>query len=105
MRCLSWRSSCRLELVGELRLADQHDLDQLVGRGLEVGEHAEVLERLDRHVLRFVHDEDDVAALLVLLDEHLVQAIHHLVDVVGPVPMLELPVDGVEQGLERHDSG
>ena len=50
------------ELFIELRLPGQDDLQELVARRLERLETADLLERLDAHLLRFVdHDHDGLA--------------------------------------------
>ena len=74
--------------VAQLRLADQHQLDQLVLVGVDVGEHPELLERLGREVLRLVEDQHGAPAGGVFLDQEVLE--------LGE----ELHVAGV--GLGRH---
>jgi hypothetical protein len=45
--------------LAQLRLAEQHDLQQLLRVGLEVGEQAHLLQRFGRQVLRLVDDQHD----------------------------------------------
>ena len=47
----------------ELRLADEDDLDELLGVGLEVGDEADLLEDLGREVLGLVDEQDHVPVL------------------------------------------
>ena len=48
----------------ELRLADQHDAQELLRRGLEVREQAQLLEQIHRERLRLVdHDDRDPSGL------------------------------------------
>ena len=69
MRCASWRSSVRSSTSRKLRLADQDDLQQLLGFGLEVGEQAHLLEHLGREVLRLVHHQHDAPAFGMRLEQ------------------------------------
>ena len=62
-----------VELLAQLRLADQHDLQELALVGLEVGEQAHLLEQLGLQVLRLVDEEHDVVAGLRLLEQEAVQ--------------------------------
>src|SRR5947199_393776 len=50
------------ELRPQLRLAHEHDLEQLLRRRLEVGEHADLFECRRVEVLRFVENEHGVLA-------------------------------------------
>ena len=62
MRCASWRSSLRAEQFAQLRLADEDDLQQLLGVGFEVGEQAHLLEHLGREVLRLIDHQHHALA-------------------------------------------
>jgi hypothetical protein len=53
----------------QLRLTHQHDLDQLLGVGLEVGDEADLLEHLGREVLRLVDQQHDVAPVALRLEQ------------------------------------
>ena len=59
--------------VPELRLPDEHDLDQLGARGLEIREQPDLLEHLRREVLRFVDDQQRGLVLLEAADQEVVQ--------------------------------
>ena len=45
-----------IQQLAQLRLADQDDLQQLLGRGLEIGQQPHLLEHLGGQVLRLVDD-------------------------------------------------
>ena len=55
--------------VAQLRLADQHELHQVVLARVDVGEHPQLLERRAAEVLRLVEDEHHAAAGGVLVDQ------------------------------------
>ena len=59
--------------VVQVRLPDEHDLNQLRLLGLEIREHAHFLERREAQVLRFVDDEQRQPARRALPDEKLRQ--------------------------------
>ena len=59
-----------LERVAQIRLADQHDLNELRLLRLHVGEHAELFQSIEREVLCLVDDRHDPPAGSALLDEH-----------------------------------
>ena len=50
-----------LQQVAKLRLAQQQDLQQRMRAQLEVGEHTQLFERLDREVLGLVHHQQTAA--------------------------------------------
>ena len=88
----------------ELRLAHEHDLDQLLGVRLQVRDEADLLEHVGGEVLGLVDQEHDVAVLFARLEEEAVQR----VDVVlergagsGDVEVLE---DRAQQ-LRRGEGG
>ena len=73
-----WRSCSRPgpgELVAEFGLAEQDGLQQRPAADLEVGEHAQLLERGDRQVLRLVDDQQGALAGAQLLVEPLLDRI------------------------------
>ena len=74
MRCRSWRSCGRAELLAELRLTDQHDLQQLRLRRLEVRQHANLFEHRLGQVLRLVDDQERLLAAFEPLDQIAIQA-------------------------------
>ena len=59
--------------VAELGLADEHELEELVLVGVDVREHPQFLERLDREVLGLVEDQHRPPAAGVLLDEEILE--------------------------------
>ena len=61
------------QAVPELGLAHQQDLEQLVGRRLEVREESDLLERLGRQVLGLVDDQHGVEPGPASLDQEGVQ--------------------------------
>ena len=65
------------DFVAELGLADEDNLEELVGGGFEVGEHAEFFEDFVGEVLGFINDHDDEAVFGELLDEELVDGEEH----------------------------
>ena len=67
------------ELVLEFRLADEQDLQELVGRRLEVGEQPNLFERVGIEILCLVQDQDGVLARSPTLDQIIIerhQALH-----------------------------
>ncbi len=68
----------QVQFLFEFRLSDQRNLNQLVFGSLEVGEHSKIFESIDRHVLRFIHYQDDVAAFLVFFDQCMMHLGHHV---------------------------
>ena len=64
------------EEVPQLRLAHQHDLDELLGVGLQVRDEADLLEHLRREVLGLVDQQDDVAVRRPRLEEEAVERVH-----------------------------
>ena len=66
----------RRELVAQVRLADQHDLQQLRFLGLEVREHAQLFERAEAQVLRLVDDQQHQPSGETLVDQVLRQVAH-----------------------------
>src|SRR2546422_5678889 len=59
----------QLELRLQLGLTDQHDLQQLLARGFEVGQQADLLENRGLEVLRLVEDHHALSTRPTLLDE------------------------------------
>ena len=66
------------EQLAELRLADEHDAQQLLGRRLEVQEQPDLLQQLDRERLRLVEHDDARAPRLALRDQVRVQRVHQI---------------------------
>ena len=84
------------ELLAQLRLPDEHDLEQLGPAGLEVGEHPDVLEHRPGQVLGLVDDQDDAAARLVLLQQDWLRA-----STCGPPPLGKGDLEVAEHDLEK----
>ena len=61
--------------LAQLRLAHQHDLDQLLGVGLEVRDQAHLLQHLGREVLRLVDQQHHVALGGARLEQEAVQRV------------------------------
>ena len=62
----------------QLRLTHEHDLNQLLRRSLQIGEHPNALQGLDGNILSFVNDQYDHAVISILCNQQLVQLTHHL---------------------------
>src|SRR4029450_10747802 len=71
-----------VELACELRLAKQHNLHEFLRGRLQVREHAQIFQGLDRHVLGLVDDQRHVPALFVLLEQCLVETVDQLEQVI-----------------------
>ena len=63
------------EQTGELGLPDQEDLEQLLFRGLEIGEQAHLLEHLVREPVRLVDDDHRAPTLCMVLEQEAVQCV------------------------------
>jgi hypothetical protein len=81
----------------QLRLADEHDLQQLGGLGFEVRQEPELLERRRRQVLRLVDDDHDALARELLRDEKTVQLVDELLLAGRRGGDRELAVDGLQE--------
>ena len=68
----------RANLVEQLRLSDENDLNELFLIGLEVREHANLLEELRREVLRLVEDRDAALSERELREQELIEAVEQL---------------------------
>ena len=73
-----------VEQGAQLRLADQDDLQQLGGGGLEVGEQPDLLERVRAQVLRFVHDQHDASAARVRVEQVATEQVHQRLGAAAP---------------------
>ena len=67
----------------QLRLSDQNDLQQLLGGSFQVGQEADLLQHLDREILRLIHQHDDAPAFGVRIEQPSIQRVHHLLDAVA----------------------
>ncbi len=81
----------------QLRLADEHDLQELLGLGLEIREQAQLLEHHRRQVLRLVDDDDDARARDFLGEQEAVQLVDELLLASRRRRQPELAVDGLQQ--------
>ncbi len=63
----------RIEFFVELGLAGENDAQHLLLGGLDAGQQADFFEHLEREILRFVDDQQHLAAGRVLLDEEAVE--------------------------------
>jgi hypothetical protein len=64
----------------QFRLADQHDLQQLALAGLQVGQQSQLLEHVDREVLRLVDDQHVVLPHGMGAQQVLVQGVDVVLD-------------------------
>ena len=90
-----------IELGFEFGLAHQDNLQELLRRGLQIRQHAQMLERLERHVLHFIDQQRHIAALFVFLDQDLMQAIDGIGDGLGGHLQPEFLAERVEQIAKR----
>ena len=67
-----------LEFRFQLRLPHQHDLQQLLREGLEIGEHADFFEHFIRQILCLVHNQHRGFARAVTIEQPVVQALQDL---------------------------
>ena len=58
-----------LEEDAQLGLAHEDDLQEVIGLGVHIGEHAQLLQRLGREILGLVDDQRHPAALGIALDQ------------------------------------
>ncbi len=94
-----------LEHRAQFRLADQDDLQQLLRRGLEVGEQAHLLEHVGREVLRFVHHQHDAPAAAVRVEQEMREQVHQRLDAAGGLRRhvhLQLVADALQEFGGRH---
>ena len=88
----------------QLRLAHEHDLDQLLGVRLQVRDEPDLLEHLGREVLGLVDEEHDVAALLPRLEQESVQRVDVVLERAagdGDVQVLEGRAQQLGRGERR----
>ncbi len=84
--------------VAQLRLADQHDLQELAFMRLEVGQQAQLLQHIRGEVLRLVDDQYIALALRVSLQQVGVDRIHILFDrMAGRRLDVKFLADGLQQ--------
>jgi len=77
-----------------------------LGGCLQIGQEADLLQYVEREILRLIHQYDDAPALGVGIQQASIQRIHHLLDAI-PIPVgdgqSELFADR-EQKLHRRDA-
>ncbi len=81
----------------EFGLAEQHQLQQLVAAGLEVGEQADLFERGRRHGVGFVDEHHDAAAVAVAADEVVLHRAEQRAGTVAAQRQAELGGNGLQQ--------
>ena len=91
------------EIDVELRLPKQHDLQQLVLLGFQVGKQANLFEGGNGHALRFFHEDHHLPPLRMAPQQVLVKGVHHFKP--GSLSrngQLQLEADGVKDFLGRY---
>src|SRR5258706_14066868 len=71
-----------VQLVSQLRLAEEDDLQELALVGLEIREQADLLQKLGAQILGLVDEQDDVLAGGELVEEEPVERLQTLHPVV-----------------------
>ena len=88
---------------GELRLAEQDDLQQLALVRFQIGEQPHLLQHVGREILRLVDDQHRVPAPGMGVEQVVVDAVDEHLDagIAGRVGDAEFDADGREQFLHR----
>jgi hypothetical protein len=71
-----------IQEFAQFRLADEDDLQQLLGIGLKVGEQAHLLEDFGREVLRLIHHQHHALAGAVRLQQVLTEDVDQVFEAV-----------------------
>ena len=90
----------------QLRLADQDDLQQLLGFGLEIGQQAHLLEHVGREVLRLVDHQHHAPASAVRIEQEVREEVDERLDAAlgaGRHLHVQLVADG-EQEFRGRDA-
>ncbi len=66
------------EQIVQLRLPDEHDLYELLGGGLQIGDEPHLLQHIPGKVLRLVDDENRVLALCARTKQKLVKLVDEI---------------------------
>ena len=93
------------ELAVELGLAEQHHLQQLALLGLQVGQQAQRLERLERHRLALVHAQHHAFALARQREQRAGDALEQVVLVGSGIDLHAELVGELEQQRARLEPG
>ncbi len=88
------------EDVAQLRLPHEHDLDELLGVGLQVRDEPDLLDHLGREVLGLVDEEHHVAALPPGLEQEAMEGVHQLLERLAVARHVEV-VEGRPEQLGR----
>src|SRR5207247_745746 len=86
---------------GELRLADEQDLEQLLPGRLEVRQESDLLQGFRRQVLRLVDDEYGAEALAPPVAEEAIEGAQALGGANAVGGQTEVPQHGLEDAVER----
>lgn len=78
-------------------LSDEEDLEEFAGIGFEVGEEADMFEGLERHILGFVDDEDNFAALADQEEEEFIELIEKILAGTGWFGNAQFAKDGLKE--------
>ena len=68
------------EHLAQFRLADQDDLQQLLRRGLEIGQQPHLLQHVGGEVLGFVHHQHDAPAAAVRVEQEMREDVDQRLD-------------------------
>ena len=83
--------------VAQFRLADQHQLDDLVLARVDVGQHPQLFQAFRRQVLRFVEDQHDPPSGGIFVDQEILKLLEqlHIADrrVEGDAKRVQHPLD------------
>ena len=90
-----------VDLVENFRLPGKDDLEHELLVDVDVGEHPELLQHLELHVLGFVDDQHRAAAVDLLVAQEIGQDFEELDLLLAPIIQIEGQQDPVEQGSER----
>ena len=85
------------EFLPKLRLSDQNDLKQFLFIRFQIGKEAQMFERIEGEILRFVDYEDNVLVRINALEQYLVEMFEKVV----PVPRFRLVTQFSQYGFEQ----
>ena len=91
------------QILIQLRLSEQHDLQQFIVLRFQVGEQADFLQRGNRHPLRFLHEDHNLSLLAVAFHQIFVQRVRYFQAArVLWYAQLHLERNGVKNFFRRH---